>query len=120
MAEHDLLGKIFSAAAGVWTIACMVAVALFRAWPHILGRFNERKRDSAEEKAGDWDRLRDENKRLHTMLAECERERIEFMRRAVIAESALEGRGRARQEAATIVAIERLTDAKKREDGGGK
>ena len=106
--DENAFNRIFSAATGVWTLVLMAAVALFKAWPHILGRINERYRDRIAEEAGDWTRLREENKRLHAMLSECERERIEFMRRAVTAEAILEGRGRARQEAAIIVATERL------------
>lgn len=118
--DEGVFSKIFSAATGVWTIAAMVAVALFRAWPLIMARINERARDKAVEEAGDWARLRDENTRLHALLSECQRERIEWMSRAVTAEAHLEGRGRARQEAATIVAIERLQEAKKRSDENGK
>ncbi len=120
--DEGVFNKIFSAAAGVWAMALMAAVALFKAWPHILGRFNERARDSAVEKAGDWERLRDERDRLRGLLAECDKEKGEWMRRAITAEATLQGYGNALQQASTIVAAERLIDAQKRDgpQGGGK
>jgi hypothetical protein len=117
MFSDDLLGKIFNVATAAWTAVLMLAVRLFHTWPNIQARQNERKRDAAAEKAGDWDRLRDENKRLHTMLAKCEAERIEWMGRAVTSESVLQGLGYARQQAAQIIAVERLEEAAKRDAG---
>jgi hypothetical protein len=112
--DDNILGKIFSAAAGVWTMVAMVAVALFKAWPGIMERTNERRRDAATEKAGDWDRLRVERDRLRELLTQCERERLEWQGRAVIAEATLLGLGTARQQLAVIEAKERLID----KDGG--
>lgn len=119
MVEDGLLGKIFSAAAGVWALVAMAAVALFRAWPLILERVNERRRDAATEKSGDWDRIRAERDRYHDLLIESEADKIRWMERAITAEATLQGRGDARQEAARIVAIERTLDAAKK-NGGGK
>lgn len=114
--NESIFDKIFSAASGVWALVAMVAVALFRAWPGIMERGNERRRDAATEKAGDWDRIRRERDRLRELLTQCEAERIEWQCRAVVAESTLLGMGAARQDAAAIVATERLSDARKRED----
>lgn len=108
MVDDGTLGKIFSAAAGVWALVAMGAVALFKAWPHILGRFNERRRDIAEEKADDWDRLRKERDRIRELLTLCEKERGEWMGRAIRAEATLQGYGEARQRQAIEEATKRL------------
>ena len=105
----------------------MLAVRLFHTWPNVMERLNERKRDAAAEEAGDWERIRADRDFWHDRALEYQRElaeeraaKIEYMARAVTAEAHLEGRGRARQEAATIVAIERLVDRGKQGNGDGK
>lgn len=119
MGDNDLLGKIFSAAAGVWAIFLALVVAIFKAWPAIMARQNERKRDSATEKAGDWERLRAEIERLHVAIANRERllaerddenaalqrQNIELLGRAVTAEAALMGMGVARQQVTILKGI---------------
>ena len=122
--DEGVFNKIFSAATGVWTLVCMAAVALFKAWPGIMERINERQRDAEAEKAGDWARLRDEIKRLDARcdhlqgeVDDCRKREGEWMSRAIAAEAFQMGQGDALQDAARIVAIERLTDASKREDG---
>lgn len=123
------ISSVFTLARGIWTLVVLVVVALIRTWPLILARINERERDSVAEKAGDWDRLREEVTRLadrvealERKVKDCEAERDDALRRAVTAETELikleayhVGRGKARQEAATIVAIERLADHKRDE-----
>ena len=106
--DDGTLGKIFNAATGVWTLVAMAAVALFRAWPHILGKINERRRDSADEKAGDWERIRKERDRLRDLLAHCDKEKGDWMRRAITAEATLQGYGEARQIQAVEQAMKRL------------
>lgn len=96
----------------------MGAVALFKSWPHIMGRVNERRRDSAEEKAGDWERLRQEIVRLHEQVACCERERAEWMDRAITAEATLQGYGEIRQLRAISDAAKRITGHSGPEGGG--
>lgn len=132
MADNDVLGKLFSAAAGVWAIFLALLVAIFKAWPAVMGRQNERKRDTDSEKARDWERLRAEIDRKDARIANREKllaerddendalqkENIALLARAVTAESALQGIGHARQEAAAIVAVERLSDAAKKEGNG--
>lgn len=102
----------------------MAAVALFKAWPAIMARLNERHRDLASEKAGDWDRIRserdvasEERDLVRDRLAECEAEKLKWMARAVTAEAAAMGLGIGLNEASAILAVERLTDAAKK--GGG-
>lgn len=129
MVDDDTLGKIFSWATAAWLAVAMLAVRLFHTWPNVMARINERRRDSATEKAGDWRRLRDEIARLDERcdglqreVDECREREGEWMRRAMTAEAALLGIGMGRNEAATIVAVERLTDANKKpeahRDGG--
>ncbi len=126
MDDGGIWDRIFSVATAAWTAVVMLAVRLFHTWPLYMDRLNERKRDAASEKAGDWDRIRadrnywhDKAQEYQQQLTEERAEKIKYMARAVTAEAHLEGRGRARQEAAAIVAIERLSDAAKR-DGDGK
>lgn len=94
--DDSAFSKIFSAAAGVWALVAMASVALFRAWPLIMARLNERRRDNAAEKAGDWDRIRSERDvareecdLVRDRWAECERISNERLGRAVIAEATL-------------------------------
>jgi hypothetical protein len=124
--DDGIFDRIFSVAAAAWAAVAMLAVRLFHTWPNVMDRLNERKRDVATEKAGDWDRIRADRDYWHDKAHEYQQQlteeraaKIEYMSRAVTAEAHLEGRGRARQEAATIVAIERLTDAAKKTNGNG-
>lgn len=100
--------QIFNPTTGVWAIVVMVGVTLFKGWPLILERLNERHRDTAAERAGDWTRLRDENERLHRQLADCEKMRVEWMHRAITAEATLQGYGDAHQRAQEMLSAERL------------
>jgi hypothetical protein len=120
--DDGILSKIFSAAAGVWAMAAMAFVALFRAWPLIMEKINERKRDQHGERSGDWSRLRAEIERLdgrcdhlQTEVDECREREGEWMKRAIAAEAALLGKGHAQQEAQMIVSKERTKD-----NGNGK
>lgn len=110
--------RIFSAATGIWTLVCMAAVALFKAWPHILGRFNERYRDREAAESADWERIRaerdvarEERDLVRDRWAQCEAERIEWMGRAVRAEAIIQGYGEAKQ-------LQAIEEAQKRLEGG--
>lgn len=112
----ETLGKIFSAAAGIWALALVNAVALYRAWPNIMARINERHRDREAEKSGDWSRLRAEITRLdercdllQTAVDECRQREGDWMSRAISAEAAQLGEGRANEAAQRIVSADRLT-----------
>lgn len=98
--DDDLLGKIIRTALSVagWTALCGLIVHWWRTR-------NERLRDTAAEKAGDWERLRternqarEEAEKLRAMLVECERISIERLGRAVIAEAELIGLNKALQK----------------------
>lgn len=126
MFDDGVLGKLFSAASGVWALVCMAALALFKAWPLILGRLNERQRDKAKEKDGDWSRLRTEIKRLDDRcdhlqheVDECREREGVWMSRAIAAEAALLGEGNALQAAQRIVSADREEMRKKDKPGNG-
>lgn len=124
MADNDVLGKIFSAASAAWTFVLMCAVALFKAWPNIMGRINERRRDDATEKGSDWNRRTEEINRLHALLGNREKllsdrddenerlrqEKAELLTRAITAEATLQGYGEARQRQAIEEAARRATE----------
>lgn len=122
MFDDDLLGKIFTVPAAAWT-----AVLAFIAY--LVRNRNERLRDINTERSSDWDRIRSERDvareecdLVRDRWAESERQRVEWMGRAVKAERAyeglLEGIGEARQEAQRIISAEREKDARKRNGGG--
>lgn len=121
--DESAFAKIFNAATGVWALVCMAAVALFRAWPHVLGRFNERVRDVDAARAGDWERIRherdvarEERDLVLDRMAACEHDRIMWMGRAVKAEAIVQGYGEARQMQTIDDAMKR---ASKPGNGGG-
>lgn len=102
----------------------MGAVALFKAWPHIMARLNERQRDIASEKAGDWERIRAERDnafaerdRIHALWIKCEEENVALLSRAITAEATLLGLGNARQREAERIATDRIVANKQ---GGEK
>jgi hypothetical protein len=122
MVDDDVLGRIFNATAAAWTFVLMTAVALFKAWPSIMGRFNERSRDVDSAKGRDWDRLRAEIVRLdercdhlQTEVDACREREGVWMARAIAAEAYQLGKGQARQDAQVIVSTERQIDADKRD-----
>lgn len=127
MVDAGWLGNIiktFGPTVAGWAIFCGMLV-------HWWKLNNERKRDLATEKSGDWARLRGEVERLDSITKSlwarvdelqekvnaCEEREGEWMKRAIAAEATLLGRGKAKQEAAQIVAAERLHD---RDEGNGQ
>lgn len=125
-----------------WLIAIFAGMRLFKDWPGIMQRYNERKRDVAEEKAKDWDRLRGEIERLDKRLneeierankqraeQEAENERCRHDLRVVslkldqaIAHSLklqaiIDGSGMVRQSAANAAAEVRLDAIDKKDKG---
>lgn len=119
--DNDVFSRIFSVASAAWTFVLGCAVALFKAWPNIMARINERRRDEATEKGSDWDRRTEEINRLHALLANREKlladrdaenellrqENTELRRDKVTAEATLQGYGEARNRLA-------LEDAQRR------
>ena len=122
----EIFGKIFNAATGVWALVCMVAVAIFKAWPAIMGRINEGRRDRVAEEAGDWGRLREENVRLHLLLDQRDQriavlleQNFELQGRAVIAEAQIVARDKVERKATILPAAEGVVDAATKRDGNG-
>lgn len=121
--DDDLFGRIirtFGLPVAGWAAFCAIVV-------HWWKSRNERLRDTASEKAADWERLRaerdharDDAEKLRAMLTECERISIERLGRAITAEATLQGYGDAIQRAQTLLSAERLIEHKKPSgDGGG-
>lgn len=122
----DAFWKIFNWSAAAWAAALANAVALWKAWPSIMERLNERHRDRATEKSGDWSRLRAEITRLddrcdHLQIEvdECREREGAWMHRAIAAEATHLGEGRANQEAQRIVSAERIKPDKPSNGGVG-
>ena len=113
--DDGLFDKLFSVASAIWALVCVNSLALYKGWPAIMARLNERRRDVAAEKAGDWDRIRserdvarEERDLVRDRLADCERDRLEWMARAVKAEATLQGWGEGRQRLAIEEAAKRI------------
>lgn len=121
--DEGFFNKIFSAAAGVWALVAMGAVALFRSWPLIMARLNERRRDVAAEKADDWTRLRqeladtrEERDLVRDRWAQCEAEKTELMQENARLNGILQGYGEWKQFQAYRDATRRLVE---RDSNGG-
>ena len=138
MVDWVALNSILSARNGVWTLVVLFVVGLWRGWaglPAVMAQWVAMRQAQAAEKraveaakeaakAADWSRIRDEVDRLagrvrllEEQVAECERDRLHWMDRAIKAEAVLMGQGETRQQAQRIVAVERLTDKRKKEQG---
>ena len=123
----EALSKIFNAATGVWAIFCAIVVALFKAWPAIMGRFNERRRDQAAEEEGDWIRLREEIARLHAIIeqrdekiAVLQQQNFDLQARAMTAEAEIVARDKVAQRLTVLPGAEGVADAAAKRDGDGK
>lgn len=101
--------------------AYMVAIAMIavilRSGPSFLERWNERQRDVADAKAGDWSRLRGEIKRLDERCAkielreqECQRLLTDAVQRIGQLEGYNLGVGEAHQTAQRMLSEEREAD----------
>lgn len=129
------VGQLFSVELGVFIIAAINLVALFKVWPLWMARLNERRRDVAAERNSDWGHMQE----LHALLAE-EVKRLSDRLKAVEAENDecrqnlarvrdelaeeraarvnfqayLEGRGQADQHAQLILSDERRKDKERK------
>lgn len=111
MVDALALRQIFSIENAAWTATVIIALLVLRMWngaPAMFEQWISYKRAKAEEKAADWQRLREHCAFL--MLAEenCRTELNDVKSRLATLEGYMAGQGRAHQEAAGIVAIERL------------
>lgn len=106
---------IRSPATPLWVVALVALVAIVRGWPAIMAKVNEARRDQAGIADGLIGRF---EKRVATLEQRCEtlegeniechRNLAEAERRIAALEGYNDGQGQARQEAAGVVAIERL------------
>lgn len=134
MVDALALKQIFSLESAAWIVVALIFLLVVRMWngaPALLEQWILYKQTKAAEKLSDWNRLRDEIKRLSDSEQQCRRDFQQLHRdyldlRNELADlrGYLAGQGRASQEAAGIVAIERLgRDDKKSRNGpagGGK
>lgn len=113
---------LYTVGVPAWGILLVYLARTFKDYPNVMAQWNARQRDKGDEKARDWQRLRDEVTRLdgrvqslEAEVDDCRKERAMWMARAIAAESAHLGEGEALQKAARIVAAERLEDKRKKE-----
>lgn len=132
MGNVSFFSQVTPTTYSVLALLAVVVIAVVRAWPAIMAKVNEAKRDTVTEKAGDWTRLREEIARLDARIDKqqirieeqqieidaCHDEKGEWMTRAIRAEALVQAKGEIRQRAAAVVASDRL--ARKEEEKDGK
>lgn len=101
-------------------IAATLIVTVVRAWPAIMAKVNEARRDRANIRTSELERmdarmqrLEDRCEALEAAVRECEKREAEWRRRAVTAEAALQGQGEVRQAGAVAAAEARIDEAVK-------
>lgn len=124
MVDALALKQIFSLESAAWIAVALLFLFVIRMWngaPAMFEQWILYKRAKAEEKAADWSRLRDHCSFLMEAEERCRSELNEVKTRLATVEGYMAGTGRAAQEAAGIVAIERLgrDDKKKSEKPDG-
>lgn len=115
---HDsIFDRLYSSTTFLAAIFAANVVALFKAWPLIMARINERHRDKEAGKSGDWSRLRAEISRLDERcdhlqreVDECREREGEWMKRAIAAEAYQIGRGDAAQTVTIIESRKRISE----------
>lgn len=122
--ELDLVNILRAPATPLWIFALATVAMFFKTYPLIVARLTERKVAEDGIAGNQWKRFQDEIERLAKRVEvlegrcrelqheveECHRERAEERAGRLAAEAQLVGRGNAQQEAAGIVAAERLAD----------
>lgn len=118
MVDALAVKDILSIEGAAWTGLAIFALFVVRMWngaPAMFEQWIAWRRARAEHKAAEWGRLLNENKRidercirLEAAEERCRSELIEVKERLASLEGYMAGQGRASQEAAGIVAIERL------------
>jgi hypothetical protein len=119
MGDVGLLQFLY--AAPLYAVAIAMTALAIRAGPAFWARWNERLRDKARARAGDWSRLRGEIARLDARCAmiegreeQCRSDLGDAVRRIAELEGYNIGRGEARQEAQRMLSAGRESDAAKR------
>jgi hypothetical protein len=121
--DVNALAQILSIRNGVWAAAALIALGVFRLWhalPAIMERLNERKRDRASIEGAQYDRMDARVQRLEKQEEECREDLNDARGRIAELEGYMIGQGKARQDAAAIVAVERLTDRQNGDKDTGK
>lgn len=124
MADAVALKQIFSLESAAWIAVALLFLFIVRMWngaPAILEQWILYKQTKAAEKVSDWNRLRDEIKRLSDSEQQCRsdyqqlhRDYLDLRNEIADLRGYLAGQGRASQEAAGVVALERLGQNKKK------
>lgn len=124
MVDALALKEIFSLESAAWIAVAILFLFVVRMWngaPAMFEQWIAYKRAKAEEKSADWSRLRDHCSFLMQAEENCRAELNDVKGRLATLEGYMAGTGRAAQEAAGIVAIERLgRDENKKPKGGGE
>lgn len=122
MVDLNALNEILSTRNGVWATFLVVLLLAWRGWPHvpaIMSAWVARRQAIQAAKDADWVRIRDEAtrldercQRLEESEERCREELRDVKDRLAQVEGFMIGQGHARQDAARIVAVERLEDKK--------
>jgi hypothetical protein len=123
MVDGLALRQIFSVENAAWTGILLLGLLVLRMWngaPAMFEQWISYKRAKAEEKASDWRRLQEEIDRLSKSEQRC---RVDFdklhddfltlSKELAELRGWMAGQGTARQEAAGVVALDRLQERKK-------
>lgn len=119
MADALAIKQIFSLESAAWIAVALLFLFIVRTWngaPAMFEQWIQYKRAKAEEKASDWSRLRDHCSFLMEAEERCRSELNEVKSRLATLEGYLAGQGKASQEAAGVVALERLSNDKPKKD----
>lgn len=96
---------------GIGGLFLLIFFVLVYRGPLYLERRNERQRDRAAIEGGQYERMDARLQRLEVREEECQRRLTEALHRIGELEGYMAGSGKANQEAAGIVAIERISEA---------
>jgi hypothetical protein len=123
MVDGAAVNQILSVRGALWTLVLIVSMFIIRMWngsPAMFQQWIEYRKARAAEKSADWDRLRAEIIRLSEAERQCREDYdklfeqlMELRKQLSHLEGYMAGQGKAAQEAAGIVAIERLTHQEK-------
>lgn len=125
MVDAIALKEIFSLESAAWIAVALIFLFVVRMWngaPAMFEQWILYKQTKAAEKIADWNRLREEIRRLSEAEQQCRRDFqqihndcLSLRNELADLRGYLAGQGRAAQEAAGIVAIERLGRDKPKE-----
>lgn len=126
MVDLNALNAILSTRNGVWATFMVVVLVAWRGWQHvpaIVSAWTQRRQAILAERMADWDRRGDEIERLIKRVdqlehneQDCQEKLRTALGRLAQVEGFMMGQGKARQDAAGIVAAERLGNARGRAD----